>query len=235
MWLKKNESLKRSGANNLNFLYNSDKFYIMDNHLAAAWCWMKKLTNKDEAGLFHIDMHYDLIDNLPKSLISKNFKSFQSTINDYTSVINQQHETPAARFDNYIAHFRELNPGLISEFCFATHGIDRYDDRIESYRPSVVNLIGSIAHTIHQSELSKWILNLDLDYFYHSHEDIHFRFLTDEYIKVICEEIKSALDKIAVVTIAVSPEFCNGWESAFKTLKVITDYFCLDFTPDWTG
>lgn len=43
-----------------------------------------------------------------------------------------------------------------------------------------------------------------------------------KYIKNICKEIKNSLPKIDVVTIAISPEFCNGWGNAFNILRVIT-------------
>lgn len=42
-WIYKNHELKTSGCYNMNFLFNNGKFYIMDNHLAAAWCWLQKI------------------------------------------------------------------------------------------------------------------------------------------------------------------------------------------------
>ena len=48
------------------------------------------------------------------------------------------------------------------------------------------------------------------------------QFITRKYIKNICKEIKNSLPKIDVVTIAISPEFCNGWGNAFNILRVIT-------------
>lgn len=32
-----------SGTYELNFLFKEDKVYIMDNHLAAIWCWTSEL------------------------------------------------------------------------------------------------------------------------------------------------------------------------------------------------
>lgn len=32
----------------------------MDNHLAAAWCWVQKIDQSKRYGLFHINRHYDL-------------------------------------------------------------------------------------------------------------------------------------------------------------------------------
>ena len=41
-WIYKNHELKTSGCYNMNFLFNNGTFYIMDNNLAAAWCWLPK-------------------------------------------------------------------------------------------------------------------------------------------------------------------------------------------------
>ena len=60
-WIYKNHELKTSGCYNMNFLFNNGKFYIMDNHLAAAWCWLQKIDTSKRYGLFHIDRHYDLL------------------------------------------------------------------------------------------------------------------------------------------------------------------------------
>lgn len=36
----------------------------MDNYLAAVWCWIQKIRTRQSYGLFHIDQHYDLLNNL---------------------------------------------------------------------------------------------------------------------------------------------------------------------------
>ena len=32
---------QQSGFDNLVFLWKTNNVYVMDNHLAAAWCWMQ--------------------------------------------------------------------------------------------------------------------------------------------------------------------------------------------------
>lgn len=71
-WIYKNHELKTSGCYNMNFLFNNGKFYIMDNHLAAAWCWLQKIDTSKRYGLFHIDRHYDLLNNLTDDFIAEN-------------------------------------------------------------------------------------------------------------------------------------------------------------------
>lgn len=51
-WIYKNHELKTSGCYNMNFLFNNGKFYIMDNHLAAAWCWLQKQTHPKDMDYF---------------------------------------------------------------------------------------------------------------------------------------------------------------------------------------
>lgn len=36
---------------------------------------------------------------------------------------------------------------------------------------------------------------------------------TDEYIEAVCNQIVRGKAKIAVLTIALSPDCCNGWNS----------------------
>ena len=70
MWILKPSTsleLKTSGKAQLNFLFQQDKFYIMDNHLAAGWCWLNELDKTKSYNLFHIDQHWDLWNKSPKS------------------------------------------------------------------------------------------------------------------------------------------------------------------------
>ena len=59
-------------------------------------------------------------------------------------------------------------------------------------------------------EIDKWIVNLDLDYFFIG--DPSMRILTDEYIRSVAGLIKRQINEIKVVTVALSPECCGGWE-----------------------
>src|SRR5436853_7864299 len=63
----KNHLIKFKGENkshisNLNLLFVDGKSYVMDNHLAAGWCWLQTINLKNKYNLFHIDRHYDLMD-----------------------------------------------------------------------------------------------------------------------------------------------------------------------------
>ena len=65
MWvqeLPKDFMKKKSFAVDTIFIWESDNhpIYIMDNHLAAAWCWMQECNPNEEYNFMHIDQHSDL-------------------------------------------------------------------------------------------------------------------------------------------------------------------------------
>ena len=66
MWkreVKKNDFNNLRGTYDvLKFLWKSDNapIYIMDNHLAAAWCWMQECITDEKYNFMHIDQHSDL-------------------------------------------------------------------------------------------------------------------------------------------------------------------------------
>ena len=62
MWHIQREEFKRlkSGSSALNILYQEGCTYVMDNHLAAGWCWYNTLDRRKEYNFCHIDQHDDL-------------------------------------------------------------------------------------------------------------------------------------------------------------------------------
>lgn len=72
----------------LNFLWKSDNapIYIMDNHLAAAWCWMQECNTEEKYNFMHIDQH----DDLGACGFTKDIESLRTTphisINEYDKI-----------------------------------------------------------------------------------------------------------------------------------------------------
>ena len=100
MWIYKKDKLGDSGCYDMNFLYNSGKFYFMDNHKAAAWCWSQKIDPSETCNFFHIDKHYDLLDNLSIETISMFRKELTGSVfNDYHQAHEPEEELPLVRFD----------------------------------------------------------------------------------------------------------------------------------------
>lgn len=67
-----------------------------------------------------------------------------------------------------------------------------------------------------------WIVNLDLDVFYTA--DSHKQLFSDDYIRRIAELLQDNISRIAVLTIALSPECLGGdslggkWDNGFRML-----------------
>ena len=127
-------------------------------------------------------------------------------------------------------HFFLAYPNLLSEGYFATHDEDYKVDSVITFRPDILSSDGNINHWITSHPENKWIVNLDIDYFFKdSSSGKEYQFLTDQYILRVCEGISNSIDSIEVVTIALSPEFCNGWDNALRIADLISNHFSLDF------
>ena len=75
MWHIQREEFKglKSGSSALNILYQEGCTYVMDNHLAAGWCWYNTLDRRKEYNFCHIDQHDE-------------YKQYQSDGKQYLSV-----------------------------------------------------------------------------------------------------------------------------------------------------
>ena len=77
---------------------------------------------------------------------------------------------------------------------------------------------------------NEWILNLDIDYFFISYDgEKYIQLFSDEYVIRIAKEIKESLSNVAVLTIALSPEMCGGWNKSERVTKLITDELGLEW------
>lgn len=79
---------------------------------------------------------------------------------------------------------------------------------------------------ISKTEL-KWIINID--YFGKVEEGTYSLQLTDEQILQFCDNLILTMDNIAIITIALNPSCCGGWENSNKVTRLITDKFGLNF------
>lgn len=225
-WIYKKHELGTSGCANVNFLFNDDKVYIMDNHLCAIWCWEQKINPELRYGLFHIDRHYDLLNNLDDDFLTQNREHISgNNFNDFLSCIG----VDKLRYDNYIDAFCKLHPNLINHVYYATHEDGSNEkgtslEHIPTNKPDLLELPTNIDYWINEcSQVDRWIVNLDIDFFFQNIEDDHsvYQFLTNKYIKHICQGIRAIYSKIEVITIALSPEFCIGWGNSFHVMRQI--------------
>lgn len=224
----KNEILSKSGCCNVNFLVHDNKIYVMDNHLCASWCWEQKINPAYHYGIFHIDRHYDLLNNLSDDYLEANYNLL--TGEQFDAFISLS-GTNGIRFDNYLDVFCRLHPGVLVRAYYCTHrdGSDWHNMSLESISSdatdvNIWDLVDNINFWIGEAEIEHWILNIDLDFFFQGNgEEENYRFLTTHYVKMLCRAIKKSSDKIDVISIALSPDFCNGWGPSFDVLHIFED------------
>jgi hypothetical protein len=112
---------------------------------------------------------------------------------------------------------------------FATHKDGDKPD-LECYEVDLWELPTNFAFWISNHE-GKWICNIDLDYFFFDKDDGNMaRMLTSSYCEKLFSEIEKNLisGDIEVLTIAMSPDCCGGWQPSENLLKKITE--CLGVT-----
>jgi hypothetical protein len=236
MWIKKyNADNYEYSHDELNFLFNQDKFYIMDNHLAAAWCWIQKISVSETYNLFHIDRHYDLLDfpqTVKTEIIDKKIEFHKLSIDDYLNLKQPMNGGSAAkmfRHDNYIGNLALIYPKLFNLGYFTTHKDGNSLPKLISYEPEIYDIDTNTKYWI-EKEKQKWIVNIDLDFFFkENYDDEAYQFLTDTFILEVCKQIELCEKNISVITIALSPTFCKGIKNALSVLKIFTDYFKIDF------
>jgi len=224
----KNESLH----NKLNYLYNTGKTYIMDNHMAAGWCWLQKVDLNERYNLFHIDRHYDLmasqVDDWVARLNDIGFNYKDSTMEELQAVLFTRPDNPSGgsfplfRWDNYITILDKLYPSLWFSQTFVTHKDGDIPDGYELDEPGFEHLPTDLGYWL-ENKNHKSVLNLDIDYFFIKYNKKYVQLFTDDFIKVIAKEIRSAWSNIEVFTIALSPECCGGWDNAVRVANLITD------------
>lgn len=89
------------------------------------------------------------------------------------------------------------------------------------HEPAFYDLHTNLAYCINDAE-RKWILNIDIDYFFSDNSDgVRYQIFTDEYITNVGVEISKCIDSIEVLTIALSPSFCNGIENSKRVAKLL--------------
>ena len=142
----------------------------MDNHLCASWCWEQKINSAYHYGIFHIDRHYDLLNNLSDVYLRTNQNRLTGTnFNDFHSLAN----ATGIRFDNYIDAFCRLHPDLLIKAYYCTHqdGSDWHNMSLKHISSDatdikIYNLVDNIDYWIGETGIEHWILNIDLDFFF---------------------------------------------------------------------
>lgn len=212
-----------SESEHCHFLFQKNKIYIMDNHRLALWCWLRELDLKQSFNFLHIDAHDDC-------LVHPNMGDFQlssmgldklDTYMNYKDPL--QENSSLFRWDNYLPFFfltykNIINKkiifghdlGLAGDFTFR-HGpwdLYRFSNKMMNWKP--------------------WVVNIDLDYFYARDMKNHLLFSQD-YMSNFFDQLSAYYDEgvIKLITVALSPECCGGWDQSLKALELFNKSFNL--------
>jgi hypothetical protein len=239
MWIKELDGeLEESLNDNLNFLYNSGKIFVMDNHLAAGWSWLNKLDSNGSYNLLHIDRHYDLLDNpvtMQNEVVNKGIQVHNISLQQYLDIeqkMGNNQVCPAFRWDNYILNINLLYPNLFLEKYFSTHkdGVSNegfITEEFETY--SLIDNLDTLFN--YNDNGADWVVNIDLDFFFcDGNNNTVVKMFSDQYILDLFNFINEKMDNIAVLTFCLSPECCGGWENALNVATKINEVFGTDFS-----
>lgn len=218
------KELNNSGKFNANFLYNKDNIYVMDNHLCAAWSWLQKIDTNKSYDLIHIDRHNDLLFPIPtiqKDLLDDNIDLKKITFFEFLSLKeknNENFELQLFRWDNYILSIDYVYPKLFGKKYFITKEPYQNSEFID-FEFEIEDFLRDFSSWIKNSK-NGCILNLDVFYFQNKE---FYKLYSEEVIQKVGELIKQNLENIDVLTIALSPECCGGWENSINTLRLFNN------------
>jgi hypothetical protein len=220
--------IKQRGSSycfNTNILYRKDNIYLMDNHRMAAWCWANHIDENKKYTIVHIDKHYDTLGSLLKEWttpIKNGLKSL--SFNEYDSIEFQKNKFEKYkifRWDNYIPIFHYFYSNQINKYVFYTHNQGSIPENLKKHitHCPAHNLINDFYDCSSESE-DNLIINLDIDYFFCSNPH-YFIFFSDYAIAKLVESIMRLVidNKNNILTIALSPECCGGWDNSIDFIR----------------
>jgi hypothetical protein len=199
----------------------------MDNHRLALWCWFQQLRKESSYNFFHIDAHPDMADTANKEFKIKNLDLWNMQLDVYQNIKQEEFNLPLFRWDNYIPILLEHYPNLVSRenTYSATHKVGssiELHHEVSSYK-----LLSELKNIFNGKKFingKKWIVNLDLDYFYSAQPE-KILIYSNDFLSEIAYSLKMGIEQneISVLTIALSPECCGSWEKSEEILKIFNN------------
>ena len=206
----------------------------MDNHRAALWCWFRHLSENEKIDFIHIDRHTDALQSQITEWASACPDLSSIQIDDYLAYIHKSHmgtDIPLFRWDNYGSIFLEKHGKHINRCIYATHNEGDKPNFKFMQNADVWDLAGNLSCWI-EASTNKWIVNLDLDYFFYaSGFETYSQLQSDEYIAQVFSSIKRHLEdgKVSCLTMCLSPECCGSWESAEELCRKAVEHLGVEF------
>lgn len=127
----------------------------MDNHLAAAWCWMQECNTDTRYNFLHIDRHNDLGTNTPFDVYKHIQHNQHLSIDEYTELFwtneGNSIQVKAFKWDNYISQCMYLFPQWFLDVAYST--------RTSLGRSEREKFLGAEIHGLSATELLHYIDN----------------------------------------------------------------------------
>ncbi|WP_194478586.1 UPF0489 family protein [Bradyrhizobium sp. CCBAU 53338] len=235
-WLVPFKGRGSSAYTQLNFLWQHENVFVMDNHRAAMWCWLQRIKPTSSHSLFHIDQHYDTRTSHMNEWLKKVPSCWDIPIEDYLSLTVAHPaigEIPLLSWDNYLSIYLELFGRHLNSVNFATHRVGERPKQ-EIWEHDVWDVPENLDYWL-KPELAPWIMNVDLDYFFCDASDDQppQRFLSPDFISGVFDVIarKRNDGTIGVVTIALTStkDLTGGWGPAVETARLGLSRLGIDF------
>ena len=234
-WIVPFRGRNHSGFCTQNFLWRKNNVYIMDNHRAALWCWFRHLHPNEKINYLHVDRHYDTLQSYINDWVSVCPDLWSIGIKEYLSF--KHSDTPLFTWDNYGAIFLEKYRDLVSRCIFATNHEGDQPNFQDFDEENIRNLPFLLSDIVGKSEYNKykWIVNLDLDYFFYrdSKTEKYSILMSDGYFRDVFSNIRRHLEdeKISCFTMCLSPdsEYCGSWKAAEELCSNAVKILGIDF------
>jgi hypothetical protein len=242
-WIIPFKGRGHTGVYRQNLLWRSGNLFVMDNHRAAAWCWIHAMPNPGDHLLVHIDRHNDTLRSQLREWMVALPNGIPTEIADYLSATYPSPFSGTSqlfRWDNYLSIYLELVGGRIPELLLATHGEGDRPNHPKIIDLSPTDLLTSLESRVAKRGLPA-ILNLDLDYFFEPGLDEEaVRLLDDHYVDALASVIArlDASGHLPVITIALTAtdDLTAGWqpveEIAQRVCAVLGHRFALPLPTD---
>jgi hypothetical protein len=235
-WIVPFKGRNHSGPVQQNFLWRDARrpVYIMDNHRAAMWCWLQEMRPDERLNLLHIDEHFDTLSaNIERWM--KELPSLDSiSIEDYLLLETKTAfgPTPLIRWDTYLSLFLGRYRDRLGRCIFATHNNGDRPLVDDAWYPEVYALANNAAHWI-ETEKGRWIVNVDLDYFFIEMNGKHAQMVSAEYLDTLFDGLgrQLAQGRIGALTVCLTPDeaYTGGWEPAEAMCRKVCSHLGVQF------
>jgi hypothetical protein len=230
-WLIPWQHRGESGPVTDNFLWRSERLYVMDNHRLALWCWWQHLAESDQWNFVHIDRHHDALWQKFNPWPSHTRPDHRSDLAAFRNATVDCYGDPCAlyRWDTITSALWSLHADQLLELRFATadEGDRLATSRAQHMKPwSVPGLMQYLAEPVDHLAFPT-IVDIDIDYF--ARHDLDGAFgpvFSDEYIGEIGRALRVGLEsgRFGVVTVALSPETTGSWSLAERLLATLLEH-----------